>query len=332
MTTPVLMGNRRKAAVALVALGPDRAAAVLRGLEESEVKALATEVMNLGPVTPDEVRSTMAELARGLGNPTVLPAPGKRFAKDLLVRALGPERGELACAELDVPPPFGWLEGADPDAAAKALASEPAGAVALALAHLTPKTAAKLLVRLPEGDRARVAGRIAGLGSVHPDTVAHVEAGLRARVQDVLRSQVRKVEGPALLAGVLAKAGRDASRELLQVLAESDPALAEATSNALFTFEDACGLDAKSMQVLLRSVDGKELAVALSTADEGTKNNVLVNMSERARETLVDEMDLLRGLKASEVNDARNAVVATARRLEEEGQLVLSRGDDEDDA
>ncbi len=330
--TVATLGNRRKAAVALVALGPDRAAAVLRGLEEHEVKALALEVANLGPVTPDEVRATMSELARGLSSPAVLPAPGKRFAKDLLVRALGAERGELACAELDVPAPFSWLEEADPDAAAKALASEPAGAVALALAHLSPKTAARLLVRLPEGERARVAGRIAGLGAVHPETVAHVEAGLRERVADVLRSQVRKVEGPALLAGVLSKAGRDTSRELLSVLAESDPALAEATTDALFTFEDACSLDARSMQVLLRSVDGKELAVALSSADEATKANVLGNMSERARETLVDEMDLLRGVRAAEVTEARNAVVATARRLEEEGQLVLTRNDDEDDA
>ncbi len=330
MTTAVASG-RRKAAVALVALGPERAANVLRGLDENEVKALAAEVANLGPVTPDEVRDTMSELARGLGSAALLPAPGKRFAKDLLRRALGPERGELACAELDVPAPFAWLEEADPDAAAKALATEAAGAVALALAHVQPRTAARLLVRLPEADRARVAGRIAALGSVHPETVAHVEAGLRARVQDVLRSQTRKVEGPTLLAGVLSKAGRDASRELLQVLAESDPALAEATTNALFTFEDACSLEARSMQVLLRSVDGKELAVALSTAEQVLKDKVLGNMSERARETLVDEMELLRGVRAAQVSEARNAVVATARRLEEEGQLVLTRADDEDE-
>lgn len=331
MTSATLTG-RRKAAVALVALGPERAAAVLRGLDEAEVKALAAEVAALGPVTPDEVRATMSELARGLGDQPVLPAPGKRFAKDLLVRALGPERGELACLELDVPAPFAWLEGADPEAVAKALATEPASAVALALAHLDPRTAARLLVRLPEQERGRVASRLAGLGAVHPDTVAHVEAGLRARVEDVLRSRVRKVQGPVLLAGVLAKVGRNASRELLQVLALSDPALAEATTNALFTFEDACSLDQRSLQTLLRSVDGKELAVALSSADEQTRANVLGNLSERARETLVDEMELLRGVKGSAVTEARNAVVAAARRLEEEGQLVLSRGgDDEDD-
>ncbi|MBC7679874.1 MAG: hypothetical protein H7233_12950 [Pseudorhodobacter sp.] len=322
--------GRRRAAVALVALGPERAAVILRGLPERDVKALAAEVAALGPVSPDEVRSTMSELVRGLGDVGVLPAPGKRFAKDLLVRALGPERGAAAGVELDVPIPFAWLADADPDAAAQGLATEPAGAVALALAHLDPKVAARLLVRLPQESQGKVATRIAALGSVHPDTVRQVEAGLRLRISDVLRSEVRKVDGPELLAGLLSKAGRDTSRELLQAVAAASPELAEATRNALFTFDDVCALDARSMQVMLRSVDSKQLAVALSSSSQTVKDKVLGNLSERARESLTEEMDLLRGVRPTEVTEARNGLVAIARQLEEEGSLVLSRnGDDE---
>jgi flagellar motor switch protein FliG len=322
--------GRRKAAIALVALGPERAAAVLRGLGEDEVKVLAGEVATLGPVSPDEVRTTISELVRGLGEPDLLPAPGKRFAKDLLVRALGEERGTTLGEELDLPSPFGWLADADPDAAAQGLATEPAGAVALALAHLTPRAAARLLTRLPADNQARVATRIAALGAVHPETLRQVEAGLRTRIQDVLRTEVRKVDGPELLAGLLAKAGRDTSRELLQAVAAANPELAELTRNALFTFDDVCGLDPRSMQVLLRSVDSKQLAVALSTSPETTKAKVLGNLSERARESLLEEMDLLRGVRPPEVAEARSALVALARQLEEEGSLVLSRQDDDD--
>ena len=322
--------GRRKAAVALVALGPERAAAVLQGLGEEEVKLLAAEVAALGPVSPDEVRTTIAEVVRGLDAPGLLPAPGKRFAQDLLVRALGQERGELAAAELDVPAPFAWLADADPDAAAKALRAEPAGAVALALAHLDPKAAAALLVRLPEEARPKVAARIAALGAVHPESVRQVEAGLRARVADVVRSDVRRLPGPELLAGVLQKAGRDASRELLQALAVASPELADRTREALFTFDDVCALEPRAMQVLLRSVDTRELAVALSASSESARAGVLANLSERARETLVEEMDLLRGVRAADVTEARSAVVATARRLEEEGALVLTRPGDDD--
>ncbi len=320
--------GRRKAAVALVALGPERAATILRGLSEQEVAAIAAEIAVLGPVSPDEVRSTMNELVNRLGEPGMLPAPGKKFAKDLLLRTLGTDRGAVMSQELDLPRPFGWLSEADPDVAAKGLATEPAGAVALALAHLEPRVAAALLTRLPSADQAKVATRIAALGAVHPDTVRQVEAGLRMRISDVLRSEVTKVDGPELLAGLLSKAGRDASRELLQAIATTNPELAEQTRNALFTFDDVCGLEARSMQVLLRSVDTKQLSVSLSSSPEPIKAKVLANLSERARETLLEEMDLLRGLRPAEINEARAAIVATARQLEEEGSLVLTKEDD----
>lgn len=322
--------SRRKAAIALVALGPERAAVILRGLGEQEVRSLASEVAYLGPVSPDEVRATISELVQGLGEPDLLPAPGKRFAKDLLVRALGQERGSVLGAELDLPVPFAWLAEADPDAAAKGLATEPAGAVALALAHLDPRAASRLLTRLPTDDQGRVATRIAALGAVHPETVRQVEAGLRLRIQDVLRTEVRRVDGPELLAGLLSKTGRDTSRELLQAVAAANPELAELTRNALFTFDDLCGLEARSMQVLLRSVDSKQLAVALSASPEPAKAKVLGNLSERARESLVEEMDMLRGVRPNEVAEARTAMVAIARQLEEEGSLVLSRSGDDD--
>lgn len=320
--------GRRKAAVALVALGPERAAVILKGLGENEVALLAEEIANLGPVSPDEVRETMSELARGMGEPNMLPAPGKKYAKDLLVRALGADRGATAAEHLDIPKPFSWLGHADPDAAAKGLQTEPPGAVALALAHLDPKAAARLLTRLPAEDQAKVAIRIAALGAVHPDTVRQVEVGLQSRIADILRTEVRKVDGPELLAGLLAKAGRETSRDLLQAIGAANPELAELTRNALFTFEDVCSLEARSMQVLLRSVDTKQLSVALSSSPESIKVKVLANLSERARESLVEEMDLLRGTRGPEVAEARAAVVATARTLEEEGTLVLSRAED----
>ncbi len=329
-TVAPVVDGRRKAAIALVALGPERAAAVLRTLSETEVKQLAAEVATLGPVTTDEVRSAVSELVSSLGTQSVLPAPGKRFAKDLLVRALGDEKGGLAAAELDVPAPFSWLEDADPERTAEALAAEPPAAVALAFAHVDPKVAARLLVRLPEEVRLRVATRIASLGAVHPDTLRHVEAGLRQRVSDVLASEVRQVSGPTLLADVLAKAGKDTSRELLQAVAQLDPELAEATREAMFTFDDVCALEARSMQVLLRSVDSKELATALATSSDAIKDKVLGNLSERARETLMDEIELLRGLRGKQVEEARAGVVATARKLEEEGALVLTRPGDDD--
>jgi flagellar motor switch protein FliG len=319
----------REAAVALVALGPERAATILRSLGEQEARRLAAEVAALGPVEPAEVRSTLAQLATGLKTPGLLPAPGPRMAKDLLVRALGPEVGGAMGEGLDVPAPFAWLERADPDAAGRALASEPHGAVALALAHLSPRSAARLLTRLPAEAQGPVATRIAALGAVHPDTVKHVDAALRGRVAELLQSDVRRVDGPELLAGVLAKTPGDASKELLNQVAAMDPELAAATRDRLFTFEDLLALEARTLQVVLRAVDGKQLAVALRNLEQETVDTVLANLSERARESLLEEIDLLGTVKSSEIQTARVAAVAAARQLEDEGTVVLSREADE---
>jgi len=330
VTAPAALGPR-EAAVALVALGPDRAAAVLRSLGEEQARRLAAEVATLGPVHPQEVQAVLAQLLKGLRSPGVLPAPGKRLAKDLLVRALGSELGQAMGQELDVPVPFAWLEEADPEAAGKALANEAPGAVALALTHVDPRLAVRLLNQLPAEQRATVATRIAALGAVHPDTVKEVEATLRARVSGMLvTATARRVDGPDLLARLLARTTPENSKELLNAVAAINQELADATRERLFTFDDLCALPPRTLQVVLRAVDSKQLALALRNVPEATVQLVLANLSERARESLGEEMQLITSARASEVNEARGAVVAAARQLEEEGAVDLSREEGEE--
>jgi len=330
MTTPVVPGPR-EAAVALVALGPERAAAVLRSMGEEPARRLAAEVAALGPVQPQEVEAILGQLLKGVRSPSILPAPGKRLAKDLLVRALGSEVGSAMGQELDVPAPFAWLEDADPEAAGKALANEAPGAVALALTHIDPRLAVRLLNQLPADQRATVATRIAALGAVHPDTVKEVEATLRTRVSGMLvTATARRVDGPDLLARLLARTTPENSKELLAAVAAVNQELADATRERLFTFDDLCALPPRTLQVVLRAVDSKQLALALRNVPEATTALVLANLSERARESLVEEIELLTGARSSEINEARAAVVAAARQLEEEGAVDLSREEDEE--
>ena len=263
----------------------------------------------------------------------MLPAPGKKYARDLLVAALGVDRGEIAAYELDTEKPFTWLADADPKSAAQALASEPAGAVALALAHVEPRAAVKLLTRLPAEMRAQVAARVAGLDVVHPETIEEVEVGLRARLGDVLSVDVHRLTGPQVLAQMLTYANVEQERSMLQSVALSAPDLAEAVRAALFTFDDAMSLEPRAMQVLLKAVETRDLAMALHGADGDLLAGVLSNVSERARATLTEEMDLLKSVRGSDVSEARRKVVSQARALEEQGLIELTReaGDGEDD-
>src|SRR3954468_7934635 len=322
--------GRRKAASAPAALGAERAASLLRDLDETEIKAIAAEVTALGPVSPDEVRATLQELHGGLADVQTLPPPGSRFARDLLVRTLGEEHRERVATQVETPAAFFWLVDADPVRAAQALSVEPPGVVALALAHLPARAAARILTKLTDQLRTIVATRIANLSTVHPETVLEVDSALRARVGSVLAAEVVPVAGPGVLAEILAFTGRDAEKSVMTALAESSPDLADQVRAALFTFDDVAALEPRALQTLLKSVETRELAVALKNADEQVLSKILGNLSERAREGLLEEIDLLTSVRSAEVEAARKAIVQTARRLEEEGTLVIARPDDDE--
>ena len=326
VTTEPFAPARRRAALALVALGADRAASVLSALTETEVRALAKEVAKLGAVDANEVRDVLGELTAQLAQPVTLPAPGVSFARGMLVAALGPDRGEAAAAELAQPEPFAWLATVEADRAAQVLATEPPGAVALALAHLDPRDAARLLGRLPDDVRHAVAVRVAGIAAVHPDTVAEVENGLRERIESVVRTPLRPLPGAQVLAAMLNAGPREHERSVLTAVARADAALGEAVRAALFTFFDVAKLPARSIQAVLRTVDTSVLAVALKNAPDSVTTALLANLSERARETLAEELDLI-SPSAADIGEARKAVVAAVRALEEDGTIVVERAE-----
>ena len=171
----------RRAAVAVVALGPDRAAPLLRSFGTEELRVLADAIAELGPVEPNEVRDAFAEIRQTIAPRGTLPPPGLDFVRDLAGRVLDPADADRLVDDIAKPKPFAWLASADPEMLASALAVEPPGAIALAFAHLAPDTASHLLGLLPEELRVDVGARIAGLTRVAPQTVVEVEAMLRER-------------------------------------------------------------------------------------------------------------------------------------------------------
>jgi flagellar motor switch protein FliG len=319
---------RRKAAVAIVALGPERSATLLRGLDEDSVRALAHEVAALGPVEPAEVRAALFDLEAALAAATSLRAPDNDYTRNLLVQALG-ERGERIADEVNRPAPFTWLAEADVEQASVALAEESAATVALALAHLPAKPAARLLSRLPEALRRKVATRVAQLTTLHPATVSAVEEALQASVTAVLTPSVQPVPGPDVLASMLQFTPKGDEKDLVASLAAVDPELADRVKAALFTFDDLAVLEARALQTLIKACDTRDLALALKSAEAAFRDNILSNMSERAREGLLEEMDLMLTVKPAETAGARKAIVATARQLEEEGTIVIARPDED---
>jgi len=323
------LANRQKAAAVLVALGPERASLLLRNLDEDMISDLASEVAAIGQLPAGQSTSLLRDVAQEIVSRRMVAEGGPGYARDLLERVLGPERGAELSRRLTSAghrEPFVWLAGAEPTVAARALLPEQPATVALALAHLEPEAAAGILVELPAETRVDVATRIASLEHVHPEVLAEVDADLEARLRPMLEERTRRIEGLSVLVGILNRGSRETEKDVLESIELSEPDLAGRIRNALFIFDDVARLDDRAIQQLLKSVDSRDLSVAMKGAGETVTACILRNLSERARENLVEEIEFLKGLRQTEIEEARTRIVRAVRTLEEAGTITIERG------
>lgn len=315
----------------MVALGEERASAVLGALGEAEAAEIAAEVLELGPVSAEDIAFALGELGAQLNTIHAARAPGEQYTRTLLSRAFGPAAAGRIIEDITRPAQFAWLADADPDVASRVLAAEPPSTIALALAHLSPKAGARLLTRLPDGLRADVAVRVASLDGVDVETVDTVDSALRERVGVTLRAQVRRVAGTEVLAEMLSAAPRAAEETVVSFLQDKDPDLARKVRAAMFTFEDLTQLPGRDLQKVLSQVEVGDLALSLSGASSEVTAAVEANLSERARANLEEEISFLQSVRPADVRAAQEKVMETVRRLEAESEISIPRAGDEED-
>lgn len=324
---PPALANHQKAAAVLVALGPERATSLLRNLDEADVSSLAAEVAALGTLPAHETSLLLQDVAQEIVGRRMIATGGPAYAKDLLARVLGEERAHQISSRISgVRRPFTWLASAEPAVAARALAPEPPATLALALAHLEPDIAASILVELPANIQGDVATRVAALERVHPEVLAEVDADLEQRLRPLLEERTTRIEGLQVLVGILNRGSRETEKQVLESIELSDPDLASRIRDALFIFDDIARLDDRAIQQLLKSIDGKDLAVAMKGAGEAVTACILRNLSERARENLLEEIEFLKGVRQTEIEEARTRCVRAVRVLEEAGTITIERG------
>ena len=327
------LDNRKRVATVLVALGPDRAAELLRGFGEPEMQAIAAGVAEVGPMAAEDIVRVLTELAQELVGRRLAAEGGLAYAVELLERVVGSARAAELRDLIDPVKnrPFAYLAAAPADVAANALGGEPPASVALALAHLEARFAAKILTYLAPDLRGAVALRIASMQHAHAEIVADVDADFRRRLVPLLQQPVDEVAGLDTLVQMLNEGSRDTEREVLDAIEAVDAELAARLREALFTFDDVARLDDRTVQQILKSVDTRDLAISMKSASDTLNQRILKNLSGRARESLLEEIEFLTGVRAADVAEARARVVRTVRALEEVGSITISRSGDEDD-
>ncbi len=321
----------QKAAVVLVQLGREQAAKVLSRMGPVEVEELATEIAQLGALdaeTADGVIAEFRELAV-TGGPHVTRG-GLAVARSLLEATVGANRADDLLERVAIATPgkvFEFLLDMDPRQILSFLTGEHPQTTALVLAHLAPAQASVVLAGLPAEVQTDVAHRIAVMDRPDPDLVALVAEDLTRRSSTIIPTSAASVAVGGLqpLVDLLARADPATEKIVLEGLDVVDAALAEAVRQKMFVFDDITGLEDKAVQLLARQVETAVLALALKGTAEPTREKVLSNVSERARENLVEEIDLLGAVRLSDVEEARGQVVAVIRGLEASGEIVLRR-------
>ncbi len=328
----VRLGGRRKAAVLMAALGPELAAEVIQHLREEEIEGLSLEMTKLGAIEEQTTEAILGELAAattgGLGD----VVGGVEFAREVLERALGPERAEELLARLSAVTEmrsFEFLRSTPPEQIVGFLRTEAPQTIALVIANLPNVLGAQVLARLPDAVQPDVALRIARMGETSPSVIQQVEEVIRQRLTTVVEQDYSSAGGAKALAGILNHAERSTERAVLEHLATTDPELAEEVRRMLFVFEDLATLEDRAIQQVLREANQKDLVLALRGVPEAVKEKLLANMSERGAAMLLEEMEVQQPQRRRDVEAAQGRIVAVVRRLEEAGTIVLSTGDDE---
>jgi flagellar motor switch protein FliG len=323
----------QKAAMVLVHLGKDRASKVLRSMRESEVEDLMAEVARLGEVDPKIMEKTLTEFRDMASAHMYFAKGGLTYAREMLEESLGKDKAREIVERLTLTTmelPFEFLRAADPRQVLTFLQDEHPQTIALVMAHILPDQAALVMSGLPEGVQGEVARRVAQMDRTSPEVIRQVEAVLERKSSTLLQpTESTNAGGIQPLVEILNRSDRTTEKLILENLARTDPDLADEVRNRMFVFEDITSLEDRSIQLVLREIDSKELAVALKGVRDDVRDKVTHNMSERAGESLRDEIDLLGPVRLKQVEEAQSNIVKAIRRLEESGQIVVSRGGEE---
>ncbi|WP_227424179.1 flagellar motor switch protein FliG [Pengzhenrongella sicca] len=329
------LNGTQKAAIVLMQLGRERAARVMAKLEESEIDEITAEIVRLESLDPRLAQGVMEEFhAVSIVGPTLVARGGLGYAQQLLESSLGVERAKLVMDRLTVTmagQPFEFLQNADARQVLSLLSGEHPQTVALVLAHLRPEHASAILAGLPGDTQGEVAHRIALMERAAPDVVAVVAENLQRKASSVLTTQeTSAVGGVQPLVEIINRADPGTEKLILEGLEARDKDLAEEVRSRMFVFTDVVLLEDRAVQLVLRTVEGGSLAVALKGTSPEVKDKILTNLSERARENILEEIELLGPTRMSAVEEARATIVQGIRHLEETGQIVIRRdGEDE---
>lgn len=326
------LSGLEKASIFLITLGPEVSANVLRQLPEADIEKITYQIANTVSITPEQKDMVIEEFLQLSEAQQYLLHGGIKYARELLEKTLGAARANEIIRKLTESSkirPFSLVRKTDPKQLASFILNEHPQTIALILCYLEPQQASTVLGILPEEYQVDVARRIALMERASPEVVRQVEAALERRVSSLVRQDFTVVGGVKALVDILNRVDRATEKTILEALEREDRELAEEIRKRLFVFEDIIHLDDASMRRVLREVDMKDLALALKGASSEVANKVFRNISQRAGEMLREDIEFLGPVRLRDVEAAQQRIVQIIRHLDEIGEIVIARGEED---
>ncbi len=323
------LSGKQKAAILLVALGPDVSATVFKHLNDEEIEELTLEIANMRAVEKEVKDMVLEEFYELCQAHDYINQGGIEYAREVLEKAVGKERAnsilERLTATLQVRP-FDAIRRTDPAQLMNFIQGEHPQTIAMIMAYLQPEQAAKVLSYLSPDVQADVSNRIALMDRTSPDIVKEVETVLERKMSAIVSNEYATAGGIQSIVNILNFADRGTEKNILDRLEEKDPELAEEIRKRMFVFEDIILLSDRAVQVVLRQVDTHDVALALKTASEDVADKIFRNMSKRAAQMLKEDMEYMGPVRLREVEDAQQRIVNVIRQLEDSGEIIIARG------
>jgi flagellar motor switch protein FliG len=259
-----------------------------------------------------------------------LSTGGLDYAKDVLEKALGAQKAQDILHRLTSTlqlRPFEFVRKTDPSQLLNFIQGEHPQTIALIIAFLHPDQASVVLAALPPDTQVDVARRVAQMDRTSPEVIKEVEAVLERKFSSIVSRGFASAGGIGAVVDILNRVDRTTEKNILEMLSIEDPELTDEIKRRMFLFEDILYLDDRSIQRVLRDVDlNRDLPLALKTASEELKRKIMANMSKRAGENLTEGMEYLGPVRLRDVEEAQTRIVNVVRKLEEEGEIIMSRG------
>ena len=322
----------QKAAIFLLRMGEDYTSEIFKQMSEQEIRKAADAMTDIGDVPSEVVSSVLEEFVVNLGGEGQLLVQGDAFFKNAVNKALGDDKANSLIEQIENSKreqPFSWSRNVDVATLTSHINAEHPQTIAMILAYLPPEIASGILVGLPEDLKGDVGMRIARLGQVPDEIIREVDDALRKELSGLGQSG-SEAGGVSSLVSILGAVDKNTEDTIMEAIEEESAEMANDIRQQMFVFEDLVSVDDRGMREILKKVESAQLVLAMKTATEEMKQKITGNLSSRAAEMLLEDLEVMGPARLSEVEEAQQVIIQAAKELEADGTIALGGKGKED--